>query len=412
MSIRAALACAALGASAAGCSNSTPALAGVGGGGGHFGIGGHGGTGVGGAGGIAQVDAGADSGSPSPVCTAPAATPGAWVEVTPPVGQDGFRVTDAFAAGPNDLFFAGVTSDQVNPPSNPRVLRWAAGCWTVELTITPSAGSQALTPSVNGTSASDVWATGGDLLFHRDAQGWTRFADESWRNMVHQPPSFVGAIELNRVRTVAPNQIWVAASNNMLRWNGQAWAAFNFDDATYPNASGSIAYFFKDIWIDSGTSVWVASASDQIGNTMDQGFVHHFDGANWTHTAVGLGGVLSIWHAGTPYWLATPTQDVVGGQQVSRTIRRFDGTSAPTVPVAGITPTQNLYLVTLFARGAGDVWASGGDVAHFDGQSWSLISDAPAAARNASDDKNTYVTGDATSIWLSTPGPRFFRKAD
>jgi hypothetical protein len=100
------------------------------------------------------------------------------------------------------------------------------------------------------------------------------------------------------------------------------------------------------------------------------------------------------------------------GSQVSRTLRRFDGTSAPTVPIAGIAPTQNLYMLTLFARGASDVWASGGDVAHFDGQSWSLVSDAPAAARNASNDGNTYVTGDATSVWLSTPGPRFFRKAD
>lgn len=412
---------------AAGCSNSTPSLTGIGGGGGSAG-GGHGGaagnagaggasaavdggvTGAGGAagaGGGAATDAGTDGGNPPPVCALPTATAGTWAEIAPPAGQTNFRVTDAFAAGANDLFFAGVTRDQVNPPSNPRVLRWEAGCWTVELTI-PST-SQALTPSVNGTSASDVWATGGDLLFHRDAQGWTRFADESWRNMVRQPPSFAGPLELNRVRAVAPNQIWVAATNNMLRWDGQAWTAFNFDDPGYPNDSASVGYFFKDIWIDSPASVWVASASDQVGNTMDQGFVHHFDGASWTRTAVGVGGVQSIWHAGAPYWLAMPTLDTVNGQQVSRTLRRFDGTSAPTVDIAG---ASSVFLQTLFGRGASDVWASGADVAHFDGQGWSLVSDAPAAARGASDDSNTFVTGDATSVWLSTPGPRFFRKAD
>lgn len=419
------VACAAIWAMAAGCSNSTPSLTGAGGGGGTAagaggtsgnagagGIGGGAGTGVdggaAGAGGNAMADAGTDGGNPTPVCTSPSATPGTWAEISPPVGQDGFRVTDAFATGTNDLLFAGVTRDAINPPSNPRVLRWTAGCWTVELSI-PTSTSPAFTPSVHGTSAGDIWAAGGDLLFHRDAQGWTRFGDESWRNLVHQPPSFVAPIELNRVRAVAPNQIWVAATNNMLRWDGHVWTVFNFDDPGYPNVSASIGYFFRDIWIDSASSVWVASASDEIGNTMDFGFVHHFDGANWTHTSIGLDVEQSIWHAGAVYWLATPTQDVVNGQQVTRTLRRFDGTSAPTVDVAG---AADVFLVTLFGRGASDVWAAGGDVAHFDGQSWSRAADAPAAARSTTDERNTYVTGDATSVWLSTPGPRFFRKGD
>ncbi len=423
---RTAVACAVVWVSAVGCSNSTPSLSGIGGSTGNAGAGGHGaggsagGTGTGtdggtvgngGNGGTAVVDAGGDGAGPSPVCQFPASTPGTWAEVSPPVGQDGFRVTDAFVAGQNDLFFAGVTSDPVNGPSSPRVLRWNAGCWSVELTI-PSSATAARTPSVNGTGTGDVWATGGDLLFHRDAQGWTRFADESWRNLVHQPPSFVGTIELGRVRAVAANQIWVAATNNMLRWDGQAWTAFNFDDPSYPNATASIGYFFRDIWIDSATSVWAAGASDEVGNTMDQGFVHHFDGANWTHTAIGLGGVQTIWRAGAPLWLATPTQDIVNGQQIARTLRRFDGTSAPTVAIAGVAPTQALYLVTLFGRGASDVWASGADVAHFDGQSWSLVADVPSAARSSSDENNTYVTGDAGAVWLSTPGPHFFRKSN
>ena len=33
----------------------------------------------------------------------------------------------------------------------------------------------------------------------------------------------------------------------------------------------------------------------------------------------------------------------------------------------------------------------------------------PAAARSVLDERNTYVTGDAGSVWLATPGPRFFR---
>jgi hypothetical protein len=65
---------------------------------------------------------------------------------------------------------------------------------------------------------------------------------------------------------------------------------------------------------------------------------------------------------------------------------------------------------TTFGRGAADVWAGGDSVAHFDGQSWSLVGDAPAPAYSGADEHNTLVSGDAGSVWLVTPGPRFFRK--
>jgi hypothetical protein len=38
------------------------------------------------------------------------------------------------------------------------------------------------------------------------------------------------------------------------------------------------------------------------------------------------------------------------------------------------------------------------------------VSDAPAPARGTNDPTNTLVTGDDGSVWLVTPGPRFFRK--
>jgi hypothetical protein len=58
------------------------------------------------------------------------------------------------------------------------------------------------------------------------------------------------------------------------------------------------------------------------------------------------------------------------------------------------------------------MWASGTDLAHFDGQSWSLVADAPAAARGGITLNDTLVTGDAGAVWIATPGPRFFRKVD
>jgi hypothetical protein len=375
--------------------------------------GGSGGTAAGGAGGGVVGGATGTGGQGQPGCPLPAGIVGSWVEVTPPTGQSGFRVTDAFAVGTDDILFAGSTNDPASlaQPSNARVLRWTQGCWSVELLIPASASPPDLV-SVHGTGPNDLWAAGSDLLYHRDAQGWTRFADESWRSEIRQPP-FMNAFETHRVRAAAVGDVWVAASSNILHWNGQ-WTTYNFDDAAYPNAGASVGYDFADIWIDAPNSVWVVGSIDQVGNTMEPGGTHHFDGASWTHVPIGVFAIFAIWRAGSLLWLAEPTLGDVNGRTESLTLRSFDGTpNAPAVEIAGVDPTQRSVAITsLFGRGAGDVWGAGDDVAHFDGTGWSLAQDAPAAAHPPNSDiRNTVVTGDAGSIWLATPGPHFFRKA-
>jgi hypothetical protein len=258
--------------------------------------------------------------------------------------------------------------------------------------------------SVHGTGPDDLWATASDLLYHRDAQGWTPFADQTWRNKVPAQTPFSGSIDLWRVRAAAPNDVWVAEVNNLLHWTGQAWTVYNFDDPTYPNTSASIGYYFYDIWVDSPTSVWAAGPSDQVGNTMDVSAFHHFDGASWTHTFVTVGSIYALWRGGAVLWMAGPS---INGQ----TLFSFDGTTVTPATISGYDPTQrSLFLTSLFGHGANDLWAAGEDVAHFDGQSWALVPDAPAATRNSDDFGNTLVTGDAGSVWLVTPGPHFFRR--
>src|SRR6185312_7095129 len=217
------------------------------GGAGGAGRGGVGGTGPGGAGGTAGE--GAAGGAAG--CAIPSGPAGTWVEIPPPPNQSGFRATDAFAVAQNDLLFAGTTNDpaSANPPSNARLLRWTQGCWSVDLTFPPSTPAPDRV-SVHGTGPNDLWATASDLLYHRDAQGWTPFADQTWRNKVPAQTPFSGAVDLWRVRAAAPNDVWVAEVNNLLHWNGQAWTVYNFDDPTYPNTSASIGFYFYDIWID------------------------------------------------------------------------------------------------------------------------------------------------------------------
>jgi hypothetical protein len=384
------------------------------------GNGGAAGSSAGGAGGGVAGGATGTGGQGQSGCQLPSGPAGTWVEVPPPAGQTGFRVTDAFAVGANDLLFAGSTNDPsgLAAPSNARVLRWSLaspGCWTVEVTIPASASSPDLV-SVHGTGPNDLWAAGSDLLYHRDAQGWTRFADESWRGTIRLPPfspTQLVPVQLHRVRAAAAGDVWVAATSNIMHWNGQ-WTTYNFDDAAYPNASASVGFDFADIWIDAPNNVWVVGSIDQVGNTMEPGGTHHFDGTTWTHVSVGVFAVFGIWRGGSVLWLAQPTLADVNGRTESLTLRAFDGTpNAPAFEIAGVDPTmRSVAMTSLFGRGAGDIWAAGDDVAHFDGQGWSLAQDAPAAAHPANSDlRNTVVTGDAGSIWLATPGPRFFRKA-
>jgi len=373
-----------------------------------------GGPGAGGAAGAQAGMGGAPDagGQGQSSCPLPVGTAGSWVEVEAPTDLSGFKVADAFAVGTNDLLFAGSTIDPTGAaaPSNARLLRWTKGCWTVELTF-PASATVPGSPSVHGTGPDDIWATAGDLIYHRDAQGWTPFADDSWRSMVVQPSGFFGDTELHRVRADAPGDFWVAVTSNVLHWNGASWTSYNFDDAGFPQAGQSVGFSFDDIWIDSPTSVWVVGFSKMIGNTMGEGFIHHFDGASWTHQGTGLENIYAIWRGGAVLWLAQPTIAVNPGETFHTDLLAFDGTNALGVHVAGIDPTQGPPpLSSLFGRGANDLWAAGADVAHFDGQGWSLVSNAPDAAREQLDTTHTFVTGDAGSVWLATPGPRFFRE--
>ena len=290
---------------------------------------GAGGTAVAGAGGgpIGGAPGGTAgaAGQGQPGCALPTGPAGTWVEVTGPSGLSGFTVTDAFAVAADDLMFAGSTfvPTGIPAPVDVEIVRWTHGCWSTELAISPTVTASPHA-SVHGRSPSDVWATAADLLYHRDANGWTQFRDETWRNTVHQPP-FGEPLQFNRVRAAAANDVWIAATSNLLHLSGESWTTYNFDDPGYPTTGATIGFSFNDIWIDSPTSLWFVGPSDQVGNTMDFGFVHHFDGTSWTRTGVGVGGVYAIWRGGTVLWLAESTLANVNGQTAVLSLRAFDG---------------------------------------------------------------------------------------
>lgn len=249
-----------------------------------------------------------------------------------------------------------------------------------------------------------MWAVSGDQIFHRDAQGWSRFADEDWRNHLKLLLPFGQPMDLVRVRAGSPNNVWVAATAHMLHWDGQGWTAGSLDEFGYPDVGETAGYNYSDFWIDGPDDVWIAGGVDQVGNTLESGIVHHFEGVGFTRMAVGAYNVYAIWRGGPGLLWA------VNSSLSSMPISRLEGTTAQGVVIAGTDPNASApQLTTLWGRGANDIWATGDTVAHFDGQQWSLVADAPVPTRTASGFFDVVVTGDAGSVWLTSPGPHFFR---
>jgi len=358
---------------------------------------------AGGCGGGSSGAAKGTGGVPTSQAAGTGGGPGVWSEVAAPPEAAGFQASDAVALGADDLLFAGV----VTGPSGgeARFLRWDQGSWTMELSFAVDAAARLA--SVAGTGTTDLWAVAGDQVYHRDDQGWSPF-DSSWRSQITVHGT--RPVELTRVRAAALGDVWVTETGNILHNTAAAgWTAYNFDDPTYPSATGSIAFFYAAIWIDAPNSVFVSGGSDEVGNTMDPAFLHHFDGAVWTHDALARFDIPALWRSGPSLWLAAPGQ-VFGTTE--ETLARFDGAPPATfISITGATAAEPPRLTALWGLPGTDLWAAGNNVARYDGTTWSLVTDAPAPALNFQDDRNTFVTGDPRAVWLATPGARFFRNA-
>jgi hypothetical protein len=371
---------------------------------------GDGGAGGGSAGAAAGQAGGGGPGtrptSPAPKSCPQVPAPGAsWTEIPPPAVTPGFAVTDAWAAGPDDFFFVGSDPSPDNgftASTRRKVVRWDQGCWSVELAVDGGASS----PQVSGTAPDDVWVTVSDAIYHRDANGWSPL-DPGLASGIAPAPGNV--LFLTDVQARTRDDVWFTDHATILHLLDGQWIKQQLS-AGPPGESASITYFFNTISIVGANDVWIGGGSDQIGNTMDPASLYHFDGQAWTIHEVGQFDVDSLWPLGTApdaFWVSLPP---AAGRPLP--IRRFE-TDQVTVPdIAGWT--LGTPVTSLWGRAANDVWAAGGDIAHFDGTSWSRVADAPDAVVsdvNGISPDRSVVTGDANATWLVGVGPHFFRKA-
>jgi hypothetical protein len=379
--------------------------AGVGGAAG-AGVGGKAASGVGGAAGAGPGGAAGSAvgGAPGGACTF-TSTSGVWSEIAARAADAGMTVTDSFAPGADDILFAGVTAAGA-AGNQLRVVRFNNGCWSEELSTPIDASAR--TASVHGTNSDDLWAVGGDVIMHGNGQVWTPF-DSSWMSKIQLTPRIANAptiATLVRVRAVSATDVWFNEWENVLHWADGIWTSYNFDSPDYP-ANMATALRFHDIWIDGPSDIWVSNGSDEVGNTYDPASIRHFDGSNWTQAYVGVYDIFAIWRSGSTLWLA-------GGAQPDGTLIPYIGVSPPppaAVTILGMPTNGQVWMASLWGRADNDIWAAGTDVARFDGTSWTLQTDVPAATHSMTGDwTNTLVGGDPAATWLVTPGPRFFRR--
>jgi len=339
----------------------------------------------------------AERAGPMPIADATGSTGPAdgWQEITPPpsLGLAGLRVTGAWAAGPDDIFFAATSYDPNGAPGpwDQRVVRWKAGSWSPEL----SARLTSMRPQISGTAPDDVWAALGDGLYHRDAAGWT--LDGSWHAPLHSggPAACLAAIS-----AVDRDEVWAAGCEAIFHRAGGAWDLSALTVLPPDHLSG---YDVQALWVGGPHEVWVGGSTDYIGSTMDPALLDLHGRTSWSALSAGAGGVYALWGDGAGgVWLASPEYDF--------TLAHDDGTTFTPTRIDGWRANSRLH--TLWGRRPDDIWAAGDDVVRFDGASWTIVSDAPVAVRPNDGYGQTLVTGDATSVWLVGKGPRFFRKRD
>lgn len=239
---------------------------------------------------------------------------------------------------------------------------WAVGAKGTVLHGTGSSGGMLETGTegdlraISGAAADDVWAVGDLSALHWNGTGWS-----------HYPLPF-----MQDVYVAGSNDVWATGRlGGTHRWNGTRW----LDTGSFGANS---------VWGSSTTDVWTVG---------DFGYIRHWDGTVWssvpsgtTQTLFTVRGLSSndIWAGGDNglllHWDGTAWQQVNVGAPLMRMAPLWpvsasllfigssvwNGSSLTNHPAAG-------NLASVWGSSGSDVWGvgGGGNLAHFDGVSWS-----------------------------------------
>jgi hypothetical protein len=230
------------------------------------------------------------------LAAAPAAHAADVTLSTLPPGNTG--LSSVAAISKNDAWAVGAAGTQIGGGGTAYalMLHWNGTKWTkTALTAGGTIGSNLA--SVNGDSASDVWAVGSyvskspdhkTLILHYNGTKWTQAASPN-------PSSSNGQIYLQSVSAVSPTDAWAAgyyqtdATNAidkilLLHWNGTTWS-----QATSPDPGTTHGTLLSSVVTLSSTDAW-ADGQYSTGSVIKT-LVMHWNGKTWAQvSSPSLGG--------------------------------------------------------------------------------------------------------------------------
>lgn len=332
---------------------------------------------------------------------------------TPSLANSGQVFTAIWAASPTSVF-AGT--------NNGAIYRYDGSSWTPD-----SPNNTFRVTDIWGTSPTDVWAVDeGGFVRHWNGTTW------------QQSTRFNGA--LGAVYGTSATNVWVGGSDILAQWNGGTW--FVLDPAT------SVIGGVRGIWLSSATNGWFANHTGGLSQLRPDGWTPHWDSPT-TYLSVtgfasdvwvcGLRGTVHHLAAGSwrterlprSEWCSSTTArsstDILAG--ATSVFFRSDGstwtvnpTGAPgafahmstsatghSFAVLGTTvyrfeggtwvamPTGSPQVLRwVWASGPSDIFAAGGQgtVMHYNGTSWAKL--------------ETGTTANLNAVWGSSPTNVFF----
>jgi hypothetical protein len=360
-----------------------------------------------------------------------------------PIGANGTLTIDALSSGSHVVQLGNAAANCVIAGANPRPVDIAAGAQTaLDFAVSCGASGTLLRwepmtsgtayhlTSVWGSSSTNVYAVGesgggwNGRIFHYDGQGWSQvFAEPgitllgvwgSGSNDVFAvggggPIGLDGVIRHYDGRSWSPiNQalglqafllsVWGLASTDIFavgehfesldralltRGNGSTWTKM----ALAQDAERIV----KDVHGTSAHDVYAVGYLYPASGS----FILHYDGTQWTEVVSREGQELL-----SGVWANSPT-DVfaVGTQASSGLILHYDGhTWSPMDAPAGVGFND------IWGSSGSDVYAVGNGIAHYDGKSWTKVSDQWGNAVWGSSATDVFVVGPDGTILHGAAG--------
>jgi hypothetical protein len=329
---------------------------------------------------------------------------------------NGIEVSGISATAPNNLWTAsGFLVSQSNVNNSTAASLNFNGTKFVETSLGPTtvAGAAEFIAAVAAISPTDVWTVGfnsvtnGPLenVQHFDGTKWTAVTDVALVGTNLGTGQIFGE-QLNAISAVSSNNVFVAG--NLINPDlGQVLPFFeHWDGTTWSQAGPSPTVSAAQTYIN-GVAALSESDAWAVGYTLnlsgmipknDSAATFHFDGTKWTEipsancncgfTAVSAIAPDDVWAVG---FILTSGKSAPMAQH-------WNGSSWTLIPVpnpdaeffslnqlyaVAAVSSKSVWAVGTFLGGEGNANQFQGDIAHWDGTKWTLVTVPPCPGRNA-----------------------------